>query len=146
MKSNATWTARMRVVSYEKGYLQVVLPVSETVAVDEPDTSIQVPASAIKEFTEDYGPVPDVPVPHGPILPPGPMNRLIDEGYIGPDCEDCKSNLHRRWIHFFRASKQSDGCINPECKNYYDPRPPNRFHNKRMFRPRPVRRCSMRGR
>lgn len=49
---------------------------------------------------------PDVPIPS-----PAP-GRIIKEGSIGM-CDKCGSSLHRKYLFFI------DGCIQPECDNYY---------------------------
>jgi hypothetical protein len=44
--------------------------------------------------------------------PKFPPMRLITEGSF-VRCKECGSSVHRKWFIF------NDGCIQPECKEYY---------------------------
>lgn len=55
--------------------------------------------------------IPESPSPSSPC----PPTRLSAEGYVGPACPICRSDMKRRWWVFGRLL----GCINEDCRNYW---------------------------
>jgi len=63
-----------------------------------------------------------------PLLPKPPLNRMINNT-VPNLCKKCGSSLHPKynnfWIFFFTFGLNefiTDGCIHPECENYYKTR------------------------
>jgi len=57
----------------------------------------------------------DIKIKKKPALPKPvfPPNQIIKEGDTRGKCVICGSSMHRKWFFW------SDGCIQPQCKNYY---------------------------
>lgn len=49
-----------------------------------------------------------------PQPPKPPLGRVMREGYTGANCPVCHSSMKRGLF-----TGRVDGCINPECPNYY---------------------------
>lgn len=80
-------------------------------AVPDPDFEV---APALPEFKVGYlvpSGIPDSPSPSSPC----PPTRLSAEGYVGPQCPICHSDMKRKWFIVGPLL----GCINEDCRNYW---------------------------
>lgn len=50
-----------------------------------------------------------------PAPPPSPPLKIIKNGGVREKCVICGSSMKRKWFFWI-----GDGCIQPECKNYYE--------------------------
>lgn len=50
--------------------------------------------------------------------PRPPLDRLLFED-VAETCNQCGSSLNGKWYNICVKRQQTNGCIQPECENYW---------------------------